>query len=82
MAGLTIIGLIVILIGVALIFVGFLLEFLKSLKVSKVKTGGAVLIGPFPIVFGDRDLVKYSVALLVMMIILIAVLLIASGVFV
>ncbi|MEM2849996.1 MAG: DUF131 domain-containing protein [Candidatus Bathyarchaeia archaeon] len=83
MAGLLIIGLTMILIGVALVFVGFLLEFLKSLKkTANVKTGGAVLIGPFPIIFGDRDLVKYSMILLVMMAILTVVLLILSGVLV
>jgi len=81
MDGLAAVGLTVFIIGVALIFIGFLLEFLKCLKkTGKVKTAGAVLIGPFPIVFGDKDLVKYSVVLLVLMTALIIVLIIVSGV--
>lgn len=74
------IGLIITLIGIALVFIGFLLEFIKSFKkMSKMKTGGAVLVGPFPIIFGDRDLVKYSVVLLVIMLILTVFLIIVSG---
>jgi len=75
------VGLTLFMVGVALIFIGFLLEFLKcSKKTGKVKTAGAVLIGPFPIVFGDKDLVKYSVVLLILMTVLTLVLIIVSGV--
>jgi len=78
-----VVGLTIFMVGVVLILIGFLLEFLKQLKkTGKVKTAGAVLIGPFPIVFGDRDLVKYSVVLLVLMTALIIVLIIISGVLV
>jgi uncharacterized protein (TIGR00304 family) len=83
MDGLVVVGLTIFMVGVVLILIGFLLEFLKQLKkTGKVKTAGAVLIGPFPIVFGDRDLVKYSVVLLVLMAALIIVLIIISGVLV
>lgn len=81
MANLTIIGLIIALIGFALVFVGFLLEFLKFFgKTAKVKTGGAVLIGPFPLVFGDKELVKYSVVLLLVLVVLTVVLIVSFGV--
>jgi len=81
MDGLVAVGLTLFMVGVALIFIGFLLEFLKCLKkTGKVKTTGAVLIGPFPIVFGDKDLVKYSVVLLILMTVLTLVLIIVSGV--
>ncbi|MEM2239122.1 MAG: DUF131 domain-containing protein [Candidatus Bathyarchaeia archaeon] len=74
------IGLTITLIGIALVFIGFLMEFIKSLKkTGKMKTCGAVLIGPFPIIFGDRDLVKYSIVLLIIMLILTVVLIIVSG---
>jgi uncharacterized protein (TIGR00304 family) len=81
MDGLVAVGLTVFMVGVALIFIGFLLEFLKCLKkTGRVKTAGAVLVGPFPIVFGDKDLVKYSVVLLILMTVLTLVLIIVSGV--
>jgi len=71
--------------GVVLIFVGFALSFiavvllvLSSFKGRKaegrVRGGGVVIIGPFPIVFGtDRESVKI---LLLLSIVLIALLLV------
>jgi uncharacterized protein (TIGR00304 family) len=69
--------------GIALIFAGMLvilvaifLLFLSSIKEKgKVKGGGAIIIGPFPIVFGtDKESVKtvllLSLALTVVLIIL------------
>lgn len=52
--------------GVALIFVGilmvlaaFVLLFISSFRGGKVKGGGAVIVGPFPIIFGtDKESVK------------------------
>jgi len=34
-------------------------------RVGKARFGGAVLIGPFPIIFGDRAMVKYALILLI-----------------
>jgi uncharacterized protein (TIGR00304 family) len=52
--------------GVALIFLGmlivtaaFVLLALSSFRGGKVKGGGAVIVGPFPIIFGtDKESVK------------------------
>lgn len=52
--------------GVALIFLGvlivlaaFTLLFISSFRGGKVREGGAVIIGPFPIIFGtDKEAVK------------------------
>lgn len=52
-------GIIIIFIGVAVIFIAFVLLFFSSWKGGKVRGGGAVIIGPFPIVFGtDKESVK------------------------
>lgn len=72
--------------GVALVFVGFvivlaamlLLFFLGTKKEGKVKGGGAITIGPFPIVFGtDKESVKtvltLSIVLLLLFIIMMAI---------
>lgn len=72
-------------VGVALIFVGFALAFVVALLLvfsdmrtgkGKVRGGGAVIIGPIPIIFGtDKDSVKI---ILVLSIILVALLLILT----
>jgi uncharacterized protein (TIGR00304 family) len=69
------IGLTLIIAGFALVFIATLLLALKgSGGKGKVKAGGAVIIGPVPIIFGtDKQTVK---ALLILSIILVAILLI------
>ncbi|MEM4701305.1 MAG: DUF131 domain-containing protein [Candidatus Bathyarchaeia archaeon] len=53
------IGLIMILLGVIVIFAAFALLFISSIKGGKMRGGGALIIGPFPIVFGtDREFMK------------------------
>lgn len=68
-------------IGIVLIFVGFVIVFVAAVLLvfasmkgrRKIRGGGAVIIGPFPIVFGtDKESVKL---LLVLSIALIALLL-------
>lgn len=52
-------GIIIIFLGVIIILVAFVLLFLSSAKGRGVKGGGALIIGPFPIVFGsDRESIK------------------------
>ena len=52
-------GITMILVGIIIVVVAFALLFLSSVKSGKVRGGGAVIIGPFPIVFGtDKDSVK------------------------
>ncbi|MCD6444230.1 DUF131 domain-containing protein [Candidatus Bathyarchaeota archaeon] len=74
-------GLVMVVIGVALVFIGIVAEFLRSVRGgTKVKVGGAVLIGPFPIVFGDRELVKYSFILLLVLVVLTIIFMVIPGV--
>ncbi|MEM1566486.1 MAG: DUF131 domain-containing protein [Candidatus Bathyarchaeia archaeon] len=52
-------GLIMILVGIVVVIVAFALLFVSSAKNNEVKGGGALIIGPFPIVFGtDKESVK------------------------
>ncbi len=72
-------------IGIVLIFAGFLVTFaaivlsLKTFKgKSKVQGGGAIIIGPFPIIVGtDKESVKI---LLLLSIVLIGLLLVFMAV--
>jgi len=74
-------GLIMVVIGVALVFIGIVTELLRGVRRGvKTKVGGAVLIGPFPIVFGDRELVKYSLVLLLVLVVLTVVFMVIPGV--
>jgi len=69
------IGLMLILAGFAVVFIAvILLAFTAMRGGGKIRGGGAVMIGPFPIVFGtDKESVK---VLLILSIALIALLLI------
>lgn len=53
------IGVILILAGIIVIVAAFALLFISSFKGGEVRGGGALIIGPFPIVFGtDEKTVK------------------------
>ena len=73
------IGIILILAGFFAMFVAAVLLFFTAFKgKGKVRGGGAVIIGPFPIIFGtDKESVKI---LLVLSIILVALLLVFMAV--
>ncbi len=67
-------------IGMILIFAGFLITFLAVVLLfftttqskGKVRGGGAVIIGPFPIIFGtDKESVRMLLLLSIILIILI-----------
>jgi len=65
-------GIIIIFVGVIIVFVAFVLLFLSSIKSGRARGGGALIIGPFPIVFGsDKESVKtilwLSIALTVLL---------------
>jgi len=61
-------GIIIIFIGIIIVIAAFVLLFLSSLKGGRVKGGGALIIGPFPIVFGsDRESVKTVLWLSIML---------------
>lgn len=74
-------GLVMVIAGVALVFLGMILETLGGVRKSaKIRTGGAVLIGPFPIVFGDKELIKYSLILLLILVVLTITFILIPGV--
>lgn len=59
------IGFIVIWLGILMIFIGFLLFARKG-----VKSGGVILIGPFPIVWGsDVGLVKWIIIITIILVV-------------
>jgi uncharacterized membrane protein len=65
-------GIIIIFVGVIIVFVAFVLLFLSSIKSGRARGGGALIIGPFPIIFGsDKEFVKtilwLSIALTVLL---------------
>ncbi|NYB25889.1 MAG: TIGR00304 family protein [Methanobacteriaceae archaeon] len=63
------VGILVIFIGFILIFAGTALQ--TSGKTSDVKTGGVVLIGPIPIIFGsDKGTIVTAVIMAVILMIL------------
>lgn len=52
-------GIIIIFVGVIVILASFIALFLSNIKSGKIRGGGALIIGPFPIVFGtDKESVK------------------------
>lgn len=65
-------GIIAIFIGFMLIFVGTALQSSSSTqKSSEVKTGGVILIGPIPIIFGsDKETVITAVVMAIVIMIL------------
>jgi len=68
-------GFLLVLAGFAVTFIAILLLFFSALKGGgKIRGGGAVIIGPFPIIFGtDKESIKI---LFILSIILITLLLI------
>lgn len=53
-------GIIIIFVGVVLVFVGTALQ--SSQKTGEVHTGGIIMIGPIPIIFGnDKSLIFMGV---------------------
>jgi len=70
---LTTLGLVLILTGFAAIFLAlFLMHFSSETREDNIKGGGAIIIGPFPIIFGtSKKIVKYLLALSIVLIILV-----------
>lgn len=61
-----IVGVAAVIIGFILIFVGMALH--SSFKTGDVKSGGVILIGPIPIIFGtDRGMVFTAVILAIVL---------------
>lgn len=63
------VGILVIIIGFILLFAGTALQ--SSSKTSDVKTGGVILIGPIPIIFGsDKGTIITAVIMAIILMIL------------
>jgi uncharacterized protein (TIGR00304 family) len=67
----------IIIAGIIAIFIGFILVFMgtamqaSSSKTSDVKTGGVILIGPIPIIFGsDKGTIVTAVVMAIIIMIL------------
>lgn len=69
------IGIALIFAGMLVIIVAILLLFLSSVKgAGKVKGGGALIIGPFPIIFGtDKESIKTVLLLSIILTILLVI---------
>ena len=71
----------VIIAGIIAIFIGFILVFVGTAmqasftKTSDVKTGGVILIGPIPIIFGSDKGTIFTAAVLAVIIMILAYLL-------
>jgi len=71
------VGLTLFFVGFALAFIAVVLLFLKGFKGrgGKVRGGGAVVIGPIPIIFGtDKEAVKIILVLSIILVVLLLVL--------
>ncbi|MEM0084621.1 MAG: DUF131 domain-containing protein [Candidatus Methanomethylicia archaeon] len=55
MIDLSIIGFILIIIGVLTIFLGAIIAIMKAKSSGRVESGGVIIIGPFPIIFGTSS---------------------------
>lgn len=52
-------GIALIFLGVLIVLTAFVLLFISSFRWGKLRGGGVVIVGPFPIIFGtDREAVK------------------------
>ena len=73
-------GIALIFVGFAIVFIAVILLFLTPLdRKAKVRGGGAVIIGPLPIVFGtDKESVKTLLILAIALIVLLVLLAILS----
>lgn len=68
-------GIALIIAGIILVFAAVLLIFISNIKGdAKMKGGGAVIIGPFPIVFGtDKESLKMVLLLSILLTVMLAV---------
>lgn len=71
------IGIVLILAGIFVTFVAIILSFTTFKGKGKVKGGGAIIIGPFPIIFGTgkesvKILLLFSIILIVSLLVFMA----------
>jgi uncharacterized protein (TIGR00304 family) len=64
-------GFAVVILGILLIFIGTALQSSSNDSKTEIHTGGVILIGPIPIIFGnDRGLVLFGVIFAIILMIL------------
>lgn len=65
----TYIGLALIIIGIAVILIAFILTMVRGIgKPGKVRSGGVIFLGPFPIIFGtDKESLKILILLAIIL---------------
>ncbi|MCX8150015.1 MAG: DUF131 domain-containing protein [Candidatus Bathyarchaeota archaeon] len=68
-------GLVLIVIGVAVLIFAAVITIIKSSQKGNVKAGGVIMIGPVPIIFGtDKEVVKTVLVLSIVLMVLAIVL--------
>jgi len=77
------IGLVLIFVGIALIILTLLAFFFQTARKGKLKGGGAILIGPVPIVFGTdkeslKSVLRLSIVLMVLLIVFTLIILVLT----
>ncbi|KYC54158.1 MAG: hypothetical protein AMQ74_00127 [Candidatus Methanofastidiosum methylothiophilum] len=66
---LVVIGLLMVIIGVLLIFIATVFSTFKGTSESNIETGGILLIGPIPIIFGNsKPLIILSIGGAILMV--------------
>jgi uncharacterized protein (TIGR00304 family) len=64
-------GFVVVILGILLIFIGTALQSSSSDSKTEIHTGGVILIGPIPIIFGnDKALILFGVIFAIILMIL------------
>lgn len=68
-------GIVLIFTGIIVTLIAVILLFISSVREKgKVKGGGAIIIGPFPIIFGtDKESIKTVLLLSIILVILLAI---------
>lgn len=75
---LVIAGIIVVFVGISLIFIGSILQ--STSKTTEVHTGGVIMIGPIPIIFGnDKGLIITGVILAIVIMVVYYILFYRGG---
>ena len=72
------VGIVLILVGISIIVLAVIVLSMRSAGKSKIRGGGAVIIGPIPIIFGTdkksiKTIVSLSLALTILLIIVLVI---------
>ena len=71
-------GIVLILVGIPIIVIAVIVLSMRSAGKSKIRGGGAVIIGPIPIIFGTdkkslKTIISLSLALTILLIIMLVI---------